>query len=118
MPHGHHHVVSDGHQPACRLGSRFAESSRMADGVAVLQPDGSNVGGVVRFIDERGFRISYRVTGLTDGEHGHILELATTDGCNRPVPPDRWCAVVVTAVRPSAISTTSSSSGDDLFCQR
>ena len=56
----------------------------MADGVAVLQPDGSNVRGVVRFIDERGgLRISYRVTGLTDGEHGfHIHEYGDlTDGC-------------------------------------
>ena len=56
----------------------------MADGVAVLQPDGSNVRGVVRFIDERGgLRISYRVIGLTDGEHGfHIHEYGDlTDGC-------------------------------------
>lgn len=56
----------------------------MADGVAVLQPDGSNVRGVVRFIDEMGgLRITYRVTGLTDGEHGfHIHEYGDlTDGC-------------------------------------
>ncbi|MGI9556046.1 MAG: superoxide dismutase family protein, partial [Cyanophyceae cyanobacterium] len=56
----------------------------MAGGVAVLQPDGSNVRGVVRFIKETGrLRISYRVTGLTDGEHGfHIHEYGDlTDGC-------------------------------------
>lgn len=56
----------------------------MTDGVAVLQPDGSDVRGVVRFIDEMGgLRISYRVTGLTDGEHGfHIHEYGDlTDGC-------------------------------------
>ncbi len=56
----------------------------MPDGVAVLQPDGSNVRGVVRFIDETGgLRIPYRVTGLTNGEHGfHIHEYGDlTDGC-------------------------------------
>ena len=61
----------------------------MADGVAVLQPDGSDVRGVVRFTERsnpygyEGVTIQYRITGLTDGEHGfHIHRYGDlTDGC-------------------------------------
>ena len=61
----------------------------MPDGVAVLQPDGSDVRGVVRFTERsdpygyEGVTIQYRITGLTDGEHGfHIHRYGDlTDGC-------------------------------------
>ena len=53
-------------------------------GVAVLEPDNSNVSGVVHFADGgSGVAISYHVKGLTDGKHGfHIHEYGDlTDGC-------------------------------------
>lgn len=53
-------------------------------GVAVLEPDNSNVSGVVHFADGgSGVAISYHIKGLTDGEHGfHIHEYGDlTDGC-------------------------------------
>ena len=64
----------------------------MPDGIAVLQPDGSDVRGVVRFTERLnafvaggcdGVTIQYRITGLTDGEHGfHIHRYGDlTDGC-------------------------------------
>ena len=52
--------------------------------VAVLQPDNSKVSGVVHFADAgSGVAISYRIKGLSDGEHGfHIHEYGDlTDGC-------------------------------------
>ena len=52
--------------------------------VAVLQPDNSKVSGVVHFADAgSGVAISYRINGLSDGEHGfHIHEYGDlTDGC-------------------------------------
>lgn len=53
-------------------------------GVAVLEPDNSNVSGVIHFADGgSGVAISYHVKGLTDGKHGfHIHEYGDlTDGC-------------------------------------
>ena len=58
--------------------------NKITHGVAVLQPDNSKVTGVVYFADAgSGVAISYRIKGLSDGEHGfHIHEYGDlTDGC-------------------------------------
>jgi Cu-Zn family superoxide dismutase len=54
-------------------------------GIAVLAENNYGVDGVVKFKEERnGVKISYNITGLSDGEHGfHIHQYGDlTDGCS------------------------------------